>query len=308
MSTANVSQSDTVPAGFTCRALYSHADFRMAEAAQRVGWELRDETQIIPLHVLLTAQMNGGLVAGAFDPAGRMVGFLFGFLGLQRDGRLKHCSHLMCVEPALRSQGIGTALKRFQSEYVRTQGIALITWTYDPLEGANARLNIGQLRAFSRTFYPNLYGAFDDALNAGLPTDRLEVEWWINTPRVTDPPPAARTLASWIESGAVLLNSTHSHGPIRQPSDHDALTFDAQSDYPALLLEIPAAYQTIKRESMASAEAWRQHSGQWLTALFAAGWVITDFSGERGPAAADARSFYVLTRPAPSELIESGPL
>jgi predicted GNAT superfamily acetyltransferase len=283
-------------AAITVRTLSSHNDYRQAEQAQRIGWELRDDTQVIPLHVLLTAQKNGGLAAGAFDETGQMVGFLFGFLGLHPDGHLKHCSHLMCIDPQVRSAGIGAALKRFQADYVRAQGIDLITWTYDPLEGANATLNIARLRAITHTFYGNLYGDFDDALNAGLPTDRLEVEWWINTPRVTNPTTRRISRLALLESGAQLLNPTEICGTFRCPPELSITgTLTDKSTLPAvLLLEVPAAYQALKRESMAAAKAWRQHSGQWLPALFEAGYTITDFITERGETTTDARNFYVL--------------
>jgi len=290
--------SSALNTAVTIRTLASHNDYRQAEQAQRVGWELRDDTQVVPLHVLITAQKNGGLAAGAFDPSGQMIGFLFGFLGLHTDGRLKHCSHLMCIDPRSRGSGIGTALKRFQAEYVRKQRIDLITWTYDPLEGANATLNIARLRAITHTFYGNLYGNFDDALNAGLPTDRLEVEWWINSPRVIDPLVTRPTREILVDSGAQLINPTEICGAIRCPSTTPMTNVLGDNKHlaPILLLEIPASYQSIKRESMTIAQNWRQHSGQWLMALFDAGYTIIDFIAENGNSAAESRNFYVLDR------------
>ena len=285
-----------IRSAITIRTLSSHHDFRQAEQAQRIGWELRDDTQVVPLHVLLTAQKNGGLAAGAFNGSGQMIGFLFGFLGLHHDGGLKHCSHLMCIDPATRAKGIGTALKRFQADYVRGQGFDLITWTYDPLEGANATLNISRLRAITKTFYPDLYGNFDDALNTGLPTDRLEVEWWINTPRVIDPGPIQPTRMSLVAVGAQLLNPTELCGTIRCPPAVSVSETISNLKLPAalLLLEVPVSYQSVKREAMTIAKAWRQHSAQWFTHLFDAGYIVTDFITERGKDSAESRNFYVL--------------
>lgn len=39
--------------------------------------------------LFVTAQKNGGLVLGAFDETGTMVGFVFGFLGMTDQGQVK---------------------------------------------------------------------------------------------------------------------------------------------------------------------------------------------------------------------------
>ena len=87
--------------------------------------------------------------------------------------RLKHCSHQLGVHPAYRNLGLGFLLKRFQWEFVRDQGIELITWTYDPLLSTNAYLNIARLGAVCNTYRRNEYGDLNDDLNAGLPDRSL---------------------------------------------------------------------------------------------------------------------------------------
>ncbi len=68
--------------------------------------------------------------------------------------------------------------------HVLAQGIDLITWTFDPLETRNATLNFHKLGAVCNTYFPNLYGDMRDGLNAGLPSDRFQVDWWIASERV----------------------------------------------------------------------------------------------------------------------------
>ena len=58
-------------------------------------------------------------------------------------------------------------------------------WTFDPLEIKNAYLNIVRLGAVVHSYTPNFYGVFSSRLQAGLPTDRLHAEWWMDSPRVT---------------------------------------------------------------------------------------------------------------------------
>ena len=83
------------------------------------------------------------------------------------------------------NRGIGLQLKTAQREAVLAQGIELITWTYDPLESRNAYLNIQKLGAICKLYRRNEYGDMLDELNQGMPSDRFEVEWWINSRRVS---------------------------------------------------------------------------------------------------------------------------
>jgi predicted GNAT superfamily acetyltransferase len=279
----------------TIRTLESQTDYRRAEEAQQTMWGMQDNLGVVPLHVLITAQKNGGLVAGAFDADDRMIGFLFGFIGLTKTGRYKHCSHLLGILPELRRNGLGEAMKRFQYEYVRAQGIDLITWTFDPLEGVNASLNIRKLRAVARTYYEDLYGDMGDGLNAGLPSDRFEVEWWVGHPRVTAPPSERPDRAKLIASGAELLNPASFVDSVPRPSLHSAM-----SGLPStVLVEVPATYQAIKQKSMMLAQQWRLHTRELFNALFARGYVLVNFIVERAVLSAEveaqpARNFYVF--------------
>jgi predicted GNAT superfamily acetyltransferase len=277
------------------RTLETIGDFEQAEVVQRHIWGMQDATQVIPLHVLLTAQKNGGLVAGAFNDYGEMIGVLFGFLGFTPQGKLKHCSHLMGVLPGVRRQSVGQALKLFQRQYVLNQGLDLITWTFDPLEGVNASLNIGKLGAIAHQYYPNLYGSsMADGLNSGLPTDRFEVEWWIASQRVRQfvegeprPRPGHCEL---LEKGAALVNRTRldAEGALHPLASE----LDVAAD--CVLIEVPAEFQAIKAVSMDLARAWRQHTGALFTHYFERGYVASDFLSDRDDTR--RRNFYVLTR------------
>ncbi len=128
---------------------------------------------------------HSGAVLGAFETeTGRLVGGVVSFLcftdrpDAQRG--LAHHSHVAAVQPDLQGQGIGEALKRAQAEFVRAQGLNLITWTYDPMEARNAWLNIGKLGCVCRTFHTDYYGVMEDDLNRGVPSDRFEPEWWLD--------------------------------------------------------------------------------------------------------------------------------
>ncbi|MCB0206370.1 MAG: hypothetical protein KDH89_16235, partial [Anaerolineae bacterium] len=79
------------------RPLADHAEYHAVERLQAEVWTLPD-VEIVPLHMLITAAKNGGLLLGAFD-GDLLAGFVFGFPGLTAEGRLKHCSHMAGVHP-----------------------------------------------------------------------------------------------------------------------------------------------------------------------------------------------------------------
>ncbi|HSN73476.1 MAG TPA: GNAT family N-acetyltransferase, partial [Anaerolineae bacterium] len=168
----------------TIHPLTTHDEIHAVEQLQRDAWGVPD-LEIVPLHMLITPPRNGGLLLGAYDGE-RLVGFVFGFLGLTADGRLKHCSHMAGVHPDYRDQGVGYQLKLAQRGHVLAQGIDLITWTFDPLETRNAGLNFHKLGAVCNTYLRNLYGEMHDVLNAGLPSDRFQVDWWVGSQRVAE--------------------------------------------------------------------------------------------------------------------------
>lgn len=255
------------------------------------------ELEIAPSHVLLTAAHHGGLVAGAFI-GDQLAGFLFSFLGFQqtRQGqRLKHCSHMLGVHPDFRGMGIGAALKIYQRGFVLGQGLDLITWTYDPLLARNARLNVAKLGAVCNTYLADLYGNLDDDLNAGLPTDRLQVDWWIDTPWVEEhvsgrlPQPGR---AAHLAAGARILNPPANHGRPEPPT-----TPAPDAPLPAtVLLEVPADFLALKAVDPAAALSWRLATRNAFRALFDRGYVIGDFVYEPGP---PVQAAYVLSHAYP---------
>jgi len=280
-------------APITIRTLSAIEEYEQAEAIQRDIWGLSQATAITPLHVLLTAQDNGGLVAAAFD-AGQMVGFLFGFIGLTPDGKFKHCSHQMGIWSAVRRKHVGRALKLFQRDYVLRQGFDLITWTFDPLESVNASLNIARLGAVTNTYFPNHYGNnMDDGLNKDLPTDRFQVDWWIKRARVERFIAGQREQSGrseLLERGArVVIDTRRDPDGILRPI---ASRLDLDAD--TLLVEVPPEFQAIKIKSMDLAREWRHITGAVFIGYFERGYSVTDFISEtqdQGRA-----NFYVLTR------------
>lgn len=274
------------------RILETPSEMFEVEELQRIIWP-GSEIEVVPLHLLITAAHNGGLALGAFE-GGKMVGFLFGFPGLYEvpDGpRLKHCSHMLGVLPGLRDSGIGFALKRAQWQFVRKQGIDRVTWTYDPLQSRNAHFNLARLGAVCNTYLREVYGDMRDGLNAGLASDRFQVDWWVNTQRVE------RRLGRKLRGELGITNYDGAHIPriyraaigadsLLRPPEHFSIPDEAM-----LLAEIPADFMQIRQADFPLAVAWRAFTRQVFEACFGLGYLLTDSIYDKD----SRRSFYVLT-------------
>jgi predicted GNAT superfamily acetyltransferase len=286
------------------RILESIEELELVENLQRAVWP-GSETDIVPGHLLITAVHNGGLVVGVFGQSDSesedvpLVGFVFGFPGLYPtpDGpRLKHCSHQLGVHPDYRGRGLGFLLKRAQWQMVRHQGIDRITWTYDPLLSRNAYLNIARLGAVSNTYLRELYGEMRNGLNVGLPSDRFEVDWWVNTERVgrrlSSKSRLKLDLAHFLAAGAEIINPTQvtqEGTPVPTTMEKDILA----GEQPTLILvEIPANFQQLRSSDIELARTWRLHTREIFEVLFKAGYLATDFIHLPGK---NPRSFYVLS-------------
>lgn len=155
------------------------AEFHQCVEIERTIW---GEQIIVPAAIFVVAQHTGGQILGAFD-GDTLVGFTVALVGNHAGKPFLH-SHMTGVLRAFQNQGIGRRLKLFQRQEALKQNISLIEWTFDPLELRNAHFNLVRLGAIARRFIPNCYGITDSELDAGLPTDRLIAEWWLDSPRV----------------------------------------------------------------------------------------------------------------------------
>jgi predicted GNAT superfamily acetyltransferase len=153
-----------------------------------------DEADIIPRKAFLVAQKIGGQILGAFDTEivglpQALVGFAMSLPGVKTRAGAEPLpylhSHMLAVREAYRNRGLGAQLKREQRVEALARGIRLMEWTFDPLEIKNAFLNIHKLGAVARRYLVDFYGVSSSRLQAGLPTDRLVAEWWLDSPRVT---------------------------------------------------------------------------------------------------------------------------
>lgn len=223
-----------------CRLLTTLEEYQACIPLQRATWG-RDFNEIIPAAMLKIANEMGGVVAGAFTEDNRMAGFVFGVTGL-RHGKLAHWSDMLAVYDEFRGQGIGQTLKRFQRDQLLLRGIRTMYWTYDPLEAQNANLNWNLLGVTLEQYVPDMYGNTVSPLHSGLPTDRMLVEWQMDTPDVIGILEGRPRYTEADFAGATILTL-------------DSPLVDADQ----ILLEIPTNIQAVKKSSIDEALQWRMY-------------------------------------------------
>ncbi len=264
------------------RDLVTLDDFHACVALQEETWG-RGFSERVPAAILKVGQRIGGVSAGAFEPAGRMVGFVFGVTGV-RDGRLVHWSDMLAVRESYRGRHLGERLKHYQRDKVRQLGVEEMLWTYDPLVARNAHLNIDRLGAFPVEYVVDMYGAdTGSALHGALPTDRFVISWdltgepGIRAP-AADPAPAG--------AGLPLLNPVDASGLPQPPAD-------APSDTPGVRVQIPRDLQAEQAAGGDRALRWRLAVRAAIVPALRRGLRVTHFVRGAPP----ALPYYVLTVP-----------
>jgi predicted GNAT superfamily acetyltransferase len=167
--------------GIEIRYCHSLEEYEDAVRIELLVW---GEKIAVPASIFVVADHTGGQVLGAYS-GDRLVGFTLALAGFRGSLRFLH-SHMTAVLPEYQNRGVGRRLKLFQRQDALKRGIALVEWTFDPLELKNAHFNLVRLGAVARRYIADCYGDTESPLDAGLPTDRLVAEWWIDSVRVKE--------------------------------------------------------------------------------------------------------------------------
>ncbi len=241
-----------------------------------------------PVPALTSVCQSGGLVLGARDTekaAPRLCGALADLVA-DVDGYPARHTVFRGVLPTARNRGVGHSLRAAERAICQQEGVDLVFWSLDPLRSDEAHLAFNKLGAIATGHRRNLYGEVHDNANLGLATDRLHVEWWVDSPRVAsildrgNSPPHFRL---GIHEMDVLTKTRLLQSGVRMLVRHD----DApQAEY--VLAEIPVDLDRIRALDVAAAREWRLRSRVVFELLFERGYVGVGFVHEGG------RSFHLF--------------
>jgi predicted GNAT superfamily acetyltransferase len=269
--------------GIFLRKLETLEDLEQMACLEQKVWAMNP----VPLHQTLTVAKNGGVLIGAFDD-NRMVGFVYSFPGFLK-GETYLCSHMMGIDPAYQNQGLGYRSKMKQAEEAKQLGYSKIRWTYDPLESRNGYLNIAKLGAICSDYIENCYGEMNDELNKGLPSDRFNVEWLIDSPYLEQRHQLFNELP--VQKEALLLEwELRGNGQPHAINKDGA--FNKQTNIQYLFVPVPLQFQQIKQTDKELAFDWRFKTREVLTEAFAEGWAVVQVIRN----ASEPVQYYVLVK------------
>lgn len=239
------------------RPLKTRAEYEACVELQHETWG-RSFSDVVPVSMIGIAVKMGGICLGAFDPGGRMLGFVFGVTG-PRDGELAHWSHMLAVRGGARNAGIGKRLKLAQKEALAKLGVDTLYWSFDPLVARNAHFNLNRLGATIAEFVPDMYGATDSDLHR-LGTDRFIARWSVHGCTGEAGSPCDRVAGGELP----FVGRPGCNG--RLPPGADVIE-----------VPVPRDIDALAEGSFEEALAWRRSNGAALASLFSEGYEIVGF-------------------------------
>ena len=262
------------------RPLATHQELNACVELQHDTWG-EGFADVVPAAILKVAQRIGGVVVGAFDGDGMLLGFVFGLTGVER-GKIVHWSDMLAVRPEARNLGLGRKLKEHQRQLVRELGASVIYWTYDPLIARNAHLNFNRLGVRLAEYVEDMYGITDSVLHGGVPTDRLVVAWPTHDEEID------QLLA---EADRAHASGDCQQAPIVTP-DWILGAAGAAILPHHVRVEIPADAERLLLETPGEAAVWRKLVRCGLQWAVAAGYTVSAFSLDEN----EDRGYYLLTK------------
>ncbi|WP_099355242.1 GNAT family N-acetyltransferase [Fredinandcohnia onubensis] len=217
---------------------------------------------------LVAAIHNGGSVIGVLND-NQVIGFCYGFPGFENINERPYLvSHMMGVTNGYRNQRLGEILKFKQREWALKKGYEKIIWTFDPLEIKNGYLNLTKLGGMVGKYIKSYYGNMDDRINKGIPSDRLLLEWNLQSSVVIEASKGSKNShPHW--SNYPLYYAYSSVGKVSIP-DQKYCT-DVKNE---VLIPIPKNVQQIKAENPTIALQWRMKVRESMTHLFSEQYII----------------------------------
>src|SRR6266511_29818 len=202
----------------------------------------------------------------AHEAAGdRLVGAAVAFFGADH----LH-SHITGVDRTAQAKGVGFALKQHQRGWALRRGLNRVCWTFDPLVRRNAHFNLHKLGATATAYLPDFYGALKDGINTGDASDRLYIDWVLDSPAAIaaaggQPHPVSPA------DPVVVLDCVHDE-PVAGGSSGDPRRW--------LLVAVPPDIEGLRGSRPELAARWRYAVRDAVTGAFARGYRIAGMTGD----------------------------
>ena len=250
------------------RPLHTIEEIRAAVSLQKAV--LGDHSRAVwTASQLLHIQQSGGLLLGAYDPSApgppAIHGILVDLVALV-DRYPSRRTVAWGVLPQLVNRGIGFSLRSAERRAHQGHGVDLVYWDVDPLQSNGLHIALNRLGGIATAYRQEAFGGADDGSSSGLATDRLRIEWWIDSPRVVAlldrhvPLPHHRV---GLNEMTVLTKTRILQSGVRAPID-GAKT--PSTSY--VLVEIPEALDDLQVRDYEAAIQWRLQTREVLRELF----------------------------------------
>jgi predicted GNAT superfamily acetyltransferase len=249
------------------------ADYKACEDIQREVWRPQD-IDIVPGPLLMVVARTGGILLGAYNSLGDLIGFVFSMLGVLNGESIQH-SYMLAVRTAYRNFDVGFKLKLAQRKEALKHKIKIMTSSFDPMLPMNGYFALGKLGAFANTYEENFCGETTGASDRGLPTDRLMTCWDLEN----------HAVAKRLETGPVrhdfrkelkqrlIINQLIEVAP--GMTNSSPIKLNCVEDQ--ILFEVPYNLPEIKNRDLGIALEWQGKMRQVFRHYFKKGYEATDF-------------------------------
>jgi predicted GNAT superfamily acetyltransferase len=252
---------------------HNPADFKACEDIQREVWRSQD-IDVIPAPLLIAASRNGGILLGAYNSLGDLIGFAFSILGTL-NGELVQHSYMLAVRMAYRNFDVGFKLKLGQRKEALKRNISAMTSSFDPMLPINAYFALGKLGELASSYEEDFCGETTSFSDRGLPTDRLITYWDLEDGAVVkklETGPPHRDFKKELKQKAIVNQLAETAPGMANCSPVKLNCTEEQ-----FLFEVPYNLQEIKSRDLGLALEWQGKMRQVFRHYFKKDYSATDF-------------------------------
>ncbi len=259
----------TDPTGFIVKPIEDKEDFRECENIQKTIYPL-NEVGIVPGYLMEISARHGGITLGTYEQE-KLIGFSYAFPAYSRKNGYYLFSDTMGLYPPYQKRSLGFAMKQEQCRIALEKGAKKIVWTYDPLLGQNANLNIRKLGGIVNRYDQEKYNEVSIDIGVTIPADRFYLQWQIHSERVKKrvfylEVPKMRyrkqlNFTSITKTNFIRKNITQ-YGIVKEVSYRELDDIRLDLELPSLVIEIPYDYKNLRMEFPFVARDWRLKTRQ----------------------------------------------